>query len=91
MPATRRKNSAFSNPFYIGVMIVSTLFVVTVLAYLMAPNVLGQGPAHQGEGSRRLAAWLDRQGPLILGIEFVLMLASGVLAMLTDGWFSGGR
>ena len=32
---------------------------------------------------------LDRWGPTLLGIEFVIMLALGVLAMVTDDWFSG--
>jgi hypothetical protein len=89
MAGTSRKNPVFANPFYVGLMVVSTLFVVTALGYLVAPNVLRPGQAAQGESSRAFAAWLDRYGPLILGIEFLIMLVSGVLAMVTDDWFSG--
>jgi hypothetical protein len=34
------------------------------------------------------ARWLDRNAPLILAGELVFMLATGVLAMLLDPWFS---
>ena len=89
MAGTSRKNPVFANPFYVGLMVVSTLFVVTVLGYLVAPNVIGQGPEQRGETSRAFASWLDRHGPVILGIEFLVMLVTGVLAMATDDWFSG--
>ena len=42
-----------------------------------------------GAPSHDLALWLDRQGPFVLGVEFVVMMVTGVLAMLTDDWFSG--
>jgi len=89
MAGTSRKNPVFANPFYVGLMVVSTLFVVTALGYLVAPNVISQGPEQRGETSRAFANWLDRHGPVILGIEFVVMLVTGVLAMATDDWFSG--
>ena len=38
-------------------------------------------------GSLALAGWLDRHGPLALGVEFVVMLVVRVLAMATDHWF----
>lgn len=89
MARTSRKNSVFANPFYMGLMVVSTLFVVTVLGYLTAPNVFSnEGPVQRGETSRAFATWLDRRGPLILGIELLVMLVSAVLAMATDDWFS---
>jgi hypothetical protein len=88
MARTSRKNPVFANPFYVGLLVVSTLFVLTVLGYLVAPNVIKPGPAHRGETSRAFATWIDRHGPLILGIEFLVMFVSGVLAMATDDWFS---
>ena len=36
-------------------------------------------------------AWLDRNAPLALAIEFVIMLFAAILAMLTDNWFSASR
>ena len=89
MAGTSRNNPVFANPFYFGLMVVSTLFVVTALGYLVAPNVISQGPEQRGETSRAFANWLDRHGPVILGIEFLVMLVTGILAMATDDWFSG--
>ena len=89
MAGTSRKKPALANPFYVGLMVASTLFVLTALGYLVAPNVIAPGPVRRGETSRAFATWLDRRGPLILGIEFVVMLVTGVLAMATDDWFSG--
>jgi hypothetical protein len=89
MAGTSRKKPAFANPFYVGLMVASTLFVLTALGYLVAPNVIAPGPVQRGETSRAFATWLDRHGPVILGIEFVVMLVTGVLAMATDDWFSG--
>jgi hypothetical protein len=89
MAGSSRKNPLFSNPFFAALVVVSILFVVTVLGYLAAPYALNPRPVPQGEASRTFALWLDRHGPLILGIEFVVMLGTGVVAMLTDDWFSG--
>ena len=89
MARASRKKNVFANPFYVGLMIVSTLFVVTALGYLVSPYVLEPGRRPPGAPSHELAAWLDRHGPLVLGVEFAVMLVTGVLAMLTDDWFSG--
>jgi hypothetical protein len=86
MARSARKKGVFANPFFVGLMIVSTLFVVTALAYLVSPYVLEPGRRPRGH---ELALWLDRQGPLVLGIEFAVMMVAGVLAMLTDDWFTG--
>ena len=89
MAGTSRKNPLFTNPFFAALVVVSILFVVTTLGYLAAPSAINPRPVAQGEASRAFAVWLDRHGPLILGIEVVVMLAMGVLAMATDDWFSG--
>ena len=34
------------------------------------------------------AAWLDRNAPWLLAVEFAVMFLTGVLAMVTDPWFS---
>jgi hypothetical protein len=89
MARSARKRGVFANPFYVGLMIVSTLFVVTALAYLVSPYVLEPGRRPRGAPSHELALWLDRRGPLALGIEFAVMTVAGVLAMITDDWFTG--
>jgi hypothetical protein len=68
----------------------SVAFVVTVLAYLVSPSVLAPAPADggPGPGSIAIAFWIDRNGPLVLAVEFCVMLVTGVLAMLTDPWFT---
>ncbi len=87
MAGTSRPNPVLANPFYVGLMVMSTLFVVTALGYLVAPYVIQPGQVAQGQASRAFAVWLDAQGPLILAVEFVIMLLSGVLAMATEDYF----
>jgi hypothetical protein len=97
MASKARKSQVLANPFYLVLLIASTLFVITALGYLVAPSVLDQMPAAgpgrgaQNGSSRAVAAWLDRNAPLTLGIEFIVMLITAVLAMLTDNWFSTAR
>jgi hypothetical protein len=85
-----RKREILANPFFVILLATSTLFVVTVLGYLVSPYVLAPAPARGQPGtmSAALAVWLDGHGPRVLGIEFLIMLLSGVLAMATDPWFS---
>jgi hypothetical protein len=90
MAGKARKNPVFANPFFLALMVASTLFVVTALGYLVAPYATGTRPSAPGQGSRAVAGWLDRRGPLVLGVEFVIMLVTGVLAMATEDWFMGG-
>jgi hypothetical protein len=87
MARTSRPNPVLANPFYVGLMVTSTLFVVTALGYLVAPYVIQPGQAAQGQASRAFALWLDTHGPLILAVEFVIMLVSGVVAMTTEDYF----
>ncbi len=95
MSGRSRKNPVLANPFYVILMVVGTLFVITALGYLVVPYVLEGGPVPelgrvpQGPASRAFAAWLDRHAPFILGLEFVVMLISGVVAMITEDWFIG--
>jgi hypothetical protein len=97
MAGPQRRREAFSNPFFVILLAASLLFVLTALGYLVSPYTLAPDPAGQrhgesseppGVGSVALADWLDRNGPLALGIEFVVMLLAGILAMATDPWFS---
>lgn len=83
------------NPFYVLLMVVSTAFVVTALAYYIGPTVVEKAVAEAGPGGRpRLpaaVAWLDREAPRLLAAEFAVMLVLGILAMATDHWFARPR
>ena len=93
----RTPKARFPNPFYALLLVASTVFTVTALAYLIGPSIEqrtlehpGHGPAapRPGAGSLALTAWLDRNGPGVLAVEIGVMFVSGVLAMLTDRWFT---
>ena len=75
----------FPNPFYVVLLVSSTAFVVTALAYLVSPSAIDHPRARPG--SRAVAAWLDRLGPIALAVEFVVMVVFALLAMATDRWF----
>lgn len=90
--AERPRKPLFPNPFYVLLIVASTAFTVTVLAYLVSPNferraVEHPGAGRPGPGSMALVDWLDRNAPVALGVEFGLMFVSGILAMATDRWF----
>jgi hypothetical protein len=86
--ASRRE--VFSNPFFVVLLGTSLVFVLTIMGYLVSPYILVPDPARPrpGANSVRLADWFDRRGPIALAVEFGIMLVSGVLAMVTDPWFS---
>jgi hypothetical protein len=85
-----RRREVFSNPFFVILLGTSVVFVLTILGYLVSPSVLAPDPTRPrpGPNSIRLADWFDRNGPFTLAVEFGIMFASSVLAMLTDPWFS---
>src|SRR5258708_33285595 len=91
----RSRKPPNANPFYVVLLLVSTAFVITALGYLIGPFVqqraIDRPQAGPGLGSRALSDWLDRRGPLALGIEFGLMFVCGLLAMATEHWFSRRR
>ena len=90
MTASPRKREVFANPFFVVLMATSVVFVMTVLAYLISPvgARAGPGQAAAERGLAGVAAWLDRNAPWVLAVEFAIMLLTGVLAMATDPWFS---
>jgi len=90
--ADRSRRRLFPNPFYVVVLVASTFFTLTVLAYLISPSIAQKAREHPaaggpGPGSVAMAAWLDRSGPWVIAIELSVMLASSFLAMATDRWF----
>lgn len=90
--AQHPRKPLFPNPFYVVLLLVSTAFVVTALGYFVSPMVAQKAlnPVDDGPSphSLALAAWLDRNGPLVLAIEIGLMFLFALLAMATDHWFS---
>ncbi|MBV8556395.1 MAG: hypothetical protein JO116_12600 [Planctomycetaceae bacterium] len=79
------RKALFPNPFYVILLVSSTMFVMTALGYLISPAVADRPGARTG--SLALAAWLDRHGPGALAVELIVMLVSALLSMATDRWF----
>ncbi len=79
------------NPFYTLLMIVSTLFVITTLGYLVGPFVARRAIDRQDVGvsplSALLAGWFERKGVIALAIEFAAMAFLAIAAMATDRYF----
>jgi hypothetical protein len=90
MAANPPKREVFANPFFVIMMGASVVFVLTVLGYLISAYVLQPGPGQPPPSPRSIAVaeWLDRNAPLALAVEFGVMLLTGVVAMVTDPWFS---
>jgi hypothetical protein len=90
MTTPPRKREVFANPFFNVMMLASVLFVLTILGYLASPYVLERADAKatQAPSSIAVAEWLDRNAPMSLAVEFVVMLVTGVVAMVTDPWFT---
>jgi len=90
MTTRPRNREIFANPFFTVMMATSVVFVLTVLAYLVSPYVLEPAAANaaQAPSSVAVAEWLDRNAPTALAVEFVVMLVTGVVAMVTDPWFT---
>jgi hypothetical protein len=88
----RPRKPLFPNPFYVLLLISSTAFALSALMFYISPFVIERGIVRPGAapspGSLALVEWLDRWGPLTLGVEFVVMFLTGCLAMATDHWFS---
>ncbi len=91
MTAPRPRREIFANPFFAVLLATSVVFVLTVLGYLASPRVLVPGPGDPpvSPASIAVARWLDESAPKALAVEILVMLATGVLAMATDRWFSG--
>ncbi len=90
MPPNPRK-VVFPNPFYVFLIIVSSVFLITVLAYLMGPYIqqqmINRPDAGPSPASRSLTLWLETHGPKALGVEFILMFVAAFLAMGFDHKF----
>jgi hypothetical protein len=83
----------FPNPFYLVLLVASASFVLTILAYLVAPTVESgalriEVDPDEPVGPARALQWFQGRAPLILAVECGAMFVFGVLAMATDRWFS---
>ncbi len=76
------------NPFFVALMVVSTLFVMTCLGYLIGPFARQATPEIPDAQRGGMAEWLDRRGPMALAVEFAIMGTLAVLAMATEGRFT---
>lgn len=88
----KRTRNGLPNPFYVLVLLSSTAFAVTALAYYIGPNI-EQAAIDQLQGgpvleSMALASWFNRHGPTALAAEIAVMFVAGLLAMSTDRWFA---
>ncbi|MDR3637707.1 MAG: hypothetical protein P4L84_28125 [Isosphaeraceae bacterium] len=88
MTTPERRRKVLPNPFFVLLLISSTAFVVTALMYYVSPMALQRSMETPSPGSRPFLEWLDKRGPLVLGVEFVVMCMTGVVAMATDDWFA---
>lgn len=76
------------NPFYVLVVVIGTLFVITCLAWLVLP-VTGGEPGGAGNGV--LINSFGRLAPKALAFQCVALVAAGLLAMATDRWFDARK
>ncbi len=91
MARTYRRHEILSNPFYLALVAVSTIFVVTALAYVVSGFAVKPSHDPDAERSLRVALWFDRNGPLVLAVEFLVMFATGVVMIATDRWYTERR
>lgn len=95
--AARSTRSASPNPFYVLLLVVSTAFVLSVLAYLIAPAVKQQaaepaaGTQAPSAGSVALASWIEANAPRLIAVELGLMIVTGLLAILLEQFVSRRR
>lgn len=91
MPPNPR-NVKFPNAFYVLLLVTSTLFVMTALAWLVTPTFRQISDQDRASGitgrvderSLALGDWIDRHAVTLLTVEFTVMLVAGMLAMGTD-------
>lgn len=93
MPPNPR-NVKFPNAFYVILLLTSTLFVMTALAWLVVPALKQISDEDRAKGavarvdkrSLEFGDWIDRNAVKLLTYEFAVMLVSGGLAMSVDSW-----
>ena len=90
LPRRNPGRRGFPNPFYVALVLASTAFVVTAIAYLIGPTVAELSDPGDASASRFVETF-DRHGPTALLVEFVAMLACGLMAMGTDRFLPGRR
>ena len=89
MTTRPRKRDVFANPFFTVMLATSVAFVLTVLAYLVSPSCSSRPPPIAASPRLDLGRrWIDRNAPMTLAVEFVIMLVTGLVAMVTDPWFT---
>lgn len=94
MPPSPR-NVKFPNGFYVVLLLTSTVFVMTILAWLVAPALRQIQKEDQAQGtsaprvddrSLAMADWIDKNAVNVLTYELGVILATGFLAVGFDAW-----
>ena len=94
MPPNPR-NVKFPNGFYVVLLLTSTIFVMTCMAWLVTPAVrqISQEDKTSGTAIKRvddrslaLGDWIDQNAIKLLTVEFSVMLVTGLLAISLDTW-----
>lgn len=92
MPPSPR-NVKFPNGFYVILLLTSTLFVMTILAWLVSPALKQISNEDKAKGTKAervddrslaMAAWIDKNAVKILTYELGVILATGFLAIGYD-------
>lgn len=93
MPPNPR-NVKFPNVFYVVLLLTSTFFVMTALAWLVVPALKQISDEDKSKGavarvderSLEFGDWIDQNAVKLLTYEFCVMLVTGGLAMGLDSW-----
>jgi hypothetical protein len=93
MPPNPR-NVKFPNPFYVVLLLTSTFFAMTIMAWLVVPAVRQISEEDRAKGaavrvdnrSLEFGDWIDRNAVSLLSGQFGVMLVTGVLAMGLDSF-----
>ena len=82
------KKKPGKNPFYVALVLVGVVFLVTTFCYvLMAFRAVG-GHSSEQSGSRMLV-FMDQHGAWLLGGELAVLILASLAAMATDSYWSG--
>ncbi len=81
------KKKLGANPFYVVLLLVGVVFVVTACAYCVMAFTGAKGVKVSESGSQ-LLVFLDRRGGLLLGVEVLVLAVASFAAMATDSFWS---
>ncbi len=74
-----------SNPFYVALLLVGTVFCMTAIAYVVMIVVRAKSPV----ADHPLIAFMAESGDRLLLIELAILAVATFAAIGADGWFEG--